>query len=94
VQDPVLDSMMAQAAATFDAAQRARIYANIARYNTSQGIRAVPRRHGTGAVTAKAVYGPGLDQRYSSASRADLALLGPEVDREKVTPGNNETQCL
>jgi peptide/nickel transport system substrate-binding protein len=58
--DPVLDSMMAQAAATFDAAQRARIYANIAAYITSQAYAPFIVATAPVAVTAKGVYGPGL----------------------------------
>ena len=60
VHDPVLDSMMAQAAATFDAAQRARIYANIAQYITSQAYAPFLVATAPVAVTAKGVYGPGL----------------------------------
>jgi peptide/nickel transport system substrate-binding protein len=60
VHDPVLDSMMAQAAATFNAAQRAKIYANIAEYITSQAYAPFIVATAPVAVTAKGVYGPGL----------------------------------
>jgi peptide/nickel transport system substrate-binding protein len=52
--------MMAQAAGTFDAAQRARIHAEIAQYITSQAYAPFPVATAPVAVTAKGVYGPGL----------------------------------
>lgn len=60
VHDPTLDTMMAQAAATFDAAQRAKIYANIAAYISSQWYAPFIVATAPVAVTAKGVYGPGL----------------------------------
>lgn len=60
VHDPVLDNMMAQAAATFDAAQRARLYANVAEYISSRWYAPFIVATSPVAVTAKGVYGPGL----------------------------------
>jgi ABC-type transport system substrate-binding protein len=48
-----LDSMMAQAASAFDAAQRARIYAKIAQYITSQAYAPLLVATAPVAVTAK-----------------------------------------
>jgi peptide/nickel transport system substrate-binding protein len=60
VHDPALDNMMAQAAATFDATQRAKIYANIAAYISSQWYAPFIVATAPVGVTAKGVYGPGL----------------------------------
>lgn len=60
VHDPALDHMMATGAATFDSAQRAQIYANIAQYIASQAYAPFLVATAPVAVTAKGVYGPGL----------------------------------
>lgn len=60
VHDPVLDRMMNQAAATFDAAQRAKIYANIAVYISAQRYAPFIVATAPVSVTAKGVNGPGL----------------------------------
>ena len=60
VHDKTLDGMMNQAAATFDASQRARIYANIAAYIATQRYAPFIVATAPVSVTAKGVNGPGL----------------------------------
>jgi peptide/nickel transport system substrate-binding protein len=60
VHDPALDAMMAQAAATFDVNQRATLYANIAKYISSQAYSPFLIAVAPAAVAAKDVHGPGL----------------------------------
>ncbi|HLH70722.1 MAG TPA: ABC transporter substrate-binding protein [Candidatus Dormibacteraeota bacterium] len=60
VHDPTLDQMMAQAAATFDAGQRARLYAQIAKYLSDQAYAPFLFTVAPVAVAARGVNGPGL----------------------------------
>jgi ABC-type transport system substrate-binding protein len=60
VHDPALDTMMAQAAATFDMRQRASLYENIAKYISSQAYAPFLLAVAPAAVAAKGVHGPGL----------------------------------
>jgi peptide/nickel transport system substrate-binding protein len=60
VHDPALDTMMAQAAATFNTSQRASLYANIAKYISSQAYSPFLIAVAPAAVAAKDVHGPGL----------------------------------
>jgi peptide/nickel transport system substrate-binding protein len=60
VHDPALDTMMAQAAATFNMSQRASLYANIAKYISSQAYSPFLIAVAPAAVAAKDVHGPGL----------------------------------
>lgn len=63
VHDPVLDQMMAQANATFNAAQRGQIYANIAQYIAKQAYAPFIVAAAPVSVTAKGVHGPGLSSQ-------------------------------
>jgi peptide/nickel transport system substrate-binding protein len=59
VHDPVLDKMLARAASTFDQGQRARLYADIAKYVASQAY--APFLIATAPVAlASGAHGPGL----------------------------------
>ncbi len=60
VHDPALDTMVAQAAATFDPTQRASQYLNIAKYISSQAYSPFLLAVAPAAVAAKNVHGPGL----------------------------------
>ena len=60
VHDPALDTMMAQAAATFDPTQRASQYLDIAKYISSQAYAPFLLAVAPASVTAKNVHGPGL----------------------------------
>jgi peptide/nickel transport system substrate-binding protein len=60
VHDPALDTMMAQAAATFNTSQRASLYENIAKYISTQAYSPFLIAVAPAAVSARNVHGPGL----------------------------------
>lgn len=76
VHDPVLDAMMAQAAATFDNSKRAALYENIAKYIASQAYAPFLVALAPAAVTVKGVYGPGL----TSAIPVPSVVISPYWD--------------
>jgi peptide/nickel transport system substrate-binding protein len=83
VHDPVLDTMMAQAAATFNASQRAARYANIAKYIASQAYAPFLVTEAPVAVTAKGVYGPGL----TSSIPVPSVVISPYWDEVWIGKG-------
>jgi peptide/nickel transport system substrate-binding protein len=60
VHDKSLDAMMAQADSTLSASQRATLYANIAKYISSQAYAPFLVAVAPASVTASGVHGPGL----------------------------------
>ena len=81
VHDPALDNMMNQAAATFDAATRAKIYANIAQYIATQRYAPFIVATAPISVTAKGVYGPGLTSEIPVPS----VVISPYWDQVWMT---------
>jgi peptide/nickel transport system substrate-binding protein len=68
VHDPVLDKMMAQAASTLNAGQRAALYTGIARYISSQAYAPFLIAPAPAALVAKGVHGPGLTSEMPTPS--------------------------
>jgi peptide/nickel transport system substrate-binding protein len=74
VHDPVLDQMMSQAAATLDLNQRARLYAQIAKYISDQAYAPFLFTVAPASVVARGVGGPGLTTKLPVLSVALLPV--------------------
>ncbi|MQA86005.1 MAG: ABC transporter substrate-binding protein [Streptosporangiales bacterium] len=68
VHDSKLDTMIGQAAATLDENERARMYAEIAKYISDQAYAPFLLAPAPAAVTADGVHGPGLTSKVSMTS--------------------------